>query len=81
MPYEEFQGWMKYFKVRPFGWREDQRTSMLLQAQGVKTKSTELFPSLAEMYSQSRKGTIDHNLINALKKAVGGDEWNPIIEE
>ena len=26
MPYEELLGWFEYFKVRPVGWQDDQRT-------------------------------------------------------
>jgi len=46
MPYEEFLGWLHYFKMRPADWREDQRTYMLLSAQGVKKKPEEIFASL-----------------------------------
>ena len=46
MPYEELLHWFEYFKIRPPGWQEDQRVSMLLQAQGVKEKPEKLFPSL-----------------------------------
>jgi hypothetical protein len=49
MPYEELLGWSKYFSLRPPGWRDDQRTHMLLQAQGVKEKGEKLFSSLAAL--------------------------------
>jgi hypothetical protein len=47
MPYEELLNWIEYFKRRPLGWREDQRTFMLLKAQGVKEKVENLFPTLS----------------------------------
>lgn len=47
MPYEELISWFYYFSIRPIGWEDDQRTYMLLQAQGVKEKAERLFPSLA----------------------------------
>lgn len=46
MPYEELIGWFEYFKRRPIGWQDDQRTYMLLQAQGVKERAEKLFPSI-----------------------------------
>jgi hypothetical protein len=51
MPYEELLGWVAYFERRPVGWREDDRTHKLLQAQGVKAKATEIFPSLQALYA------------------------------
>lgn len=46
MPYLELIKWIEFFKRRPVGWREDQRTALLLKAQGVKASETEMFPSL-----------------------------------
>jgi hypothetical protein len=54
MPYDEFVGWFEYFKVRPFGWREDHRVSMQLSAAGVSAKANELFPSLAAMMKHGK---------------------------
>ena len=49
MPFAELMGWFNYFEQRPAGWRDDQRTAMLLSAQGVKQKGSELFPSLRSL--------------------------------
>jgi len=49
MPYTELLQWTNYFSRRPVGWREDQRTFLLLQAQGYKGKPEELFVSLRMM--------------------------------
>lgn len=49
MPYEELLNWFAYFSIRPMGWEDDQRTYMLLQAQGVKEKPEKLFPSIASL--------------------------------
>jgi hypothetical protein len=46
LPYEEIQGWFDYFSRRPLGWREDQRVSLMLMAQGVEKKPHEIFSSL-----------------------------------
>jgi len=82
MPYEEFIGWFKFFNKRPIGWREDYRISLLLNAQGVKKKGSEIFQSIKIMENENRKTNgIDHNLLNMLKSAKNGDKWNPIIEE
>lgn len=51
MPYEELLGWLAYFERRPVGWREDDRTFKLLQAQGVKEKPNVLFKSLEPIYN------------------------------
>lgn len=50
MPYEELLGWMSYFESRPIEWRHDDRTAKLLQAQGVKEKAINIFPSLKAIY-------------------------------
>lgn len=50
MPYAELLGWYDYFERRPLGWREDDRTAKLLQAQGVKGSAWKLFPSLEPIY-------------------------------
>ena len=55
MTYEELQGWFNYFERRPIGWREDDRTMKLLQAQGVKEKAVNLFPSLKAIYESNQK--------------------------
>jgi len=81
MPYEEFLGWFKFFKLRPVGWQEDNRTALLLSAQGVKKKPTEIFPSLAALYKGSGSKSIDPNFIKMLQKAKGGDNWTPTIED
>jgi hypothetical protein len=81
MPYEEFLGWFKYFNSRPVGWREDNRTAMLLSAQGVKKKPQEIFPSLKAIASQRTASSshIDPNLMKLLKSAKQGDQWDPTI--
>lgn len=68
MPYEELLGWFEYFKMRPVGWQEDQRISMLLQAQGVKEKPEKLFPTLKALkenrYSSEEK-RVASTLVNS----------------
>ena len=49
MPYEEVLKWGIYFKKRPFGWREDDRTAKIMMAFGVKAKPEQLFASLGQM--------------------------------
>ena len=77
MPYEELQGWLNYFKVRPYGWRDDQRTSLLLQAQGVKQKPEKIFPTLAQLAQAERKmnskSGMDPNFLRFLQNAREGD--------
>ena len=54
MPYDEYIGWASYFEMRPPGWRDDDRTAKLLQAQGVKEKPWKLFNSLDVIYNGIR---------------------------
>jgi hypothetical protein len=82
MTYEELQGWLSYLEQRPIGWREDDRTHKLLQAQGVKEKPWALFPSLDAIYNRNRKEGFDvNNLKNSaifqkMLAAKGGDKLN-----
>ena len=85
MPYEEFVTWFEYFRQRPIGWREDDRTYKLLQAQGVKAKPEEVFSSFASMKaaehtSVSDDGTLNHSkfknsgIFAKLLSAKGGEK-------
>ena len=79
MPYTEFVKWIAYFKQRPLGWREDQRTYMLLSAQGVKASPENIFPTLKllkanEIESQvPDKALPKGQFLDKLRKAKGGD--------
>jgi hypothetical protein len=55
MSNKELTGWFNYFERRPPGWREDQRTAMLVNAFGAKKKPEELFPSLKSMQQAEAK--------------------------
>lgn len=55
MPYEELQGWNMYFDQKPFGWREDQRTALIMKSFGTKQSPENIFPSLARMDEHRRK--------------------------
>jgi hypothetical protein len=81
MTYEELLGWYDYFERRPVGWREDDRSAKIIQAQGVKSKAWELFPTLKAIYYPSDHGKPEgvrglqgsflfHNMLNA----KGGDK-------
>jgi hypothetical protein len=77
MSYEELIGWSTYFKLRPIGWREDNRTALVMSSFGAKFKEENVFPSLRSL----RKG---QNTVGATLKgsamfkhmlnAVGGDK-------
>ena len=83
MSYEELLGWFDYFDRRPIGWREDDRTAKLLQAQGVKEKPDKLFPSLTVIYKPAKakleEGMIDgqafkqSSFFQQIMNAQGGD--------
>ena len=86
MPHDELVGWTAYFERRPIGWRDDLRTSYLLQAQGTKQKSQDIFPSLKTV---SRNGS-SSDPVASLKgsalfakmiTAVGGDKLECLNED
>lgn len=81
MPFEEFQQWQEYFERRPVGWRDDDRVSKLLQAQGVKESPLKIFPSLAAIFKKPTKkegfdaATIPNSsFFGMMKGAKGGDQ-------
>ena len=81
MPYEEMLGWFAYFETRPVGWRDDDRTHKLLQAQGVKEKAYKIFPSLEAIYKPRKKenefdvvGLKTSVLFHKMLSAKGGDK-------
>ena len=49
MPQEELMKWGSFFRKRPLGWREDQRTFLMLQAQGYKGEPGSVFASLKQL--------------------------------
>jgi hypothetical protein len=55
MPYNELLRWIEFFHKRPIGWQEDQRTYLLLKAQGVKESGENLFPSLKAIKENTNK--------------------------
>ena len=55
IPYPELLGWFEYFKLRPPGWQEDNRTALLMKAFGVKEKPEEIFPSLKAISDAKHK--------------------------
>jgi hypothetical protein len=80
MPYDELKMWFAYFEKRPQGWREDDRAAKIIQAQGVKEKAWNLFPSLDRIYNP---GKFTENAVDSLKgsylfhkmlSAKGGDK-------
>lgn len=87
MPYDELQNWGLYFKQRPVEWRDDNRTYMLLSAQGVKQKPEQLFSSLASLKAAVASQAVDKRtsqtlvssgLLNRLKQAASNNkiEWS-----
>jgi hypothetical protein len=82
MPYDELLKWYEYFDRRPIGWREDDRTAKIVQAQGAKIKATDLFPSLKKIYEPDQKYKPDDPMSTfkgswferLMQQAVGGDK-------
>lgn len=78
MSYTELQGWFNYFERRPVGWRDDDRTYKLLQAQGVKAKPHQIFPSLQAIMRRDSDNPIStlkgSAMFAKMLQAVGGDK-------
>jgi hypothetical protein len=82
MPQEELMKWGDYFRKRPLGWREDQRTFLMLQAQGYKGDPGSVFASLkqlkdnipAEVKSLPKGKFLDMMMTSAKKE---GSDWTP----
>ena len=80
MPHDEMVRWFEYFERRPIGWRDDLRTSYVMQAQGAKIKAAEVFPSLAAVMKRADSSSA---MVDSFKKstffqkiqgAIGGDK-------
>lgn len=85
MPYDELLKWVAYFKRRPLGWREDQRTAMLMKAQGVKETPENMFPTL-KMLKDNQQNKLEDNkavpkgkILEMMLQAKDGDSsgWKP----
>lgn len=76
MPYDELLGWQDYFNRRPYGWREDLRTSYLLRAAGEDVKPSDKFPSLKAIFEPKDIGEAlqRSSLGGFLRGATGGDK-------
>jgi len=82
MPYVELLKWVSFFNRRPIGWREDQRTYMLLSAQGLKEEPEKLFPTLRalkEGIPVERKALPKGKFLDMMLTARDGDgtDWKP----
>jgi len=81
MPYEELLGWFTFFKKRPVGWREDQRTYLTLRSAGVKADAEDLFVSLRQLKDNipaEEKALPSGDFLKRMLEASGGDEgWSP----
>lgn len=74
--------WGAYFRRRPLGWREDQRTFLLLQAQGYKGEPGSVFASLKQLkdnipaeVKSLPKGKFLDMMISSAKKE--NSDWTP----
>ena len=81
MPYTELLKWGAYFRRKPVGWREDQRTFLLLQAQGYKGKPEDVFATLKQLKDNipvEEKSLPKGKFLEMMINAKGGDsDWQP----
>jgi len=72
-------GWYHYFDRYPFGWQDDERAYRIMQAQGVKEKPENLFPSLARLKASAHAEKMTANkfksskMFDFMSKAINGD--------
>jgi hypothetical protein len=69
MEYWEFQGWFEYFKMRPVGWKEDHRTALLMQQQGLDKPPEKIFSSLAAIRRSQEEIPEEHKLAQSLQSS------------
>jgi hypothetical protein len=72
MPASELHMWAKYFEARPIGWREDNRTAMMLQSQGVKQESKQIFPTLYQLKKWEDQAENETIMKKSLAKSIFG---------
>jgi hypothetical protein len=82
MPYDELLQWVNFFRRRPIGYREDQRTFLMLQAQGFKGKPEDVFASLKQMKDNTPaeiKALPKGLFLDMMLKSKDGDDsdWTP----
>lgn len=88
MPYDELLKWVSFFEARPNGWREDQRTYMIMASMGAKGKPEDFFPSLRMMKVQEEKAKAKREadmvtptglFLKKMMAAKSGDDsgWKP----
>jgi len=72
MPHSELLMWAQYLQARPIGWREDNRTAMMLQCQGVKEESKNIFPTLNQMKRWEEQAEDEEAMKKSLRRSVFG---------
>jgi len=82
MPYTELLKWVNFFKKRPVGFRDDQRTFLLLQAQGYKGRPSDLFDSFRSIKENTPvelKALPKGKFLDMMFASKGGDGsgWTP----
>jgi len=56
LDYEELLGWSEYFRRRPIGWREDNRSAVIaMSLGGSKIRPEDLFSSLRVIQQETSK--------------------------
>jgi hypothetical protein len=84
MEYFELRGWINYFERRPVGWREDLRTSLIMEASGAKINRNKIFPSLAALHGADAKDSTNlknSEMFKRLLGAKGGDNLLKLVGE
>jgi hypothetical protein len=74
LPYDEYQGWLAYFEQYPYEWREDNRTYLMLKAQGAveKLKPEQVFKTLEPIYGDMKTPLNRSGIAKFLVAAKGG---------
>jgi len=88
MPNDELMNWFYFFSKRPIGWREDQRTYLMLRTQGVKEKAEVIFPTLKQIYASNEssqkadRAVPKGKFLEMMMKSKNGDGsgWKPNLK-
>lgn len=83
MPATEYFGWMKYFEMRPVGWREDYRSSILTQTtyQGkAKLDMDKFYPSLNIVKNNYKDDNRHHPFVELVKSRLR-EQGHNVIED
>ena len=77
--YDEYAGWLEYFRRYPEGWRDDLRTYYMMSSSamgGMKKKPEQIFPSIKAVMRAEADRPAEEVAAQTLKASVFGQMFN-----